>query len=158
MIPILEDNNQLSKFENFVFEEVCHFLALRLALGLQVFPISCNFSFEHFKDENFIDSLKEAADKHNVPHKLLVVELAERLLADDVNFAGMQVDELKNQGFKIAVDNFGAGYLSLRILSDISVDILKIDKRMLAACDNDKDIKSSKDGSYCKRIGYHDDL
>ena len=71
-------------FENFVFEEVCHFLALRLALGLQVFPISCNFSFEHFKDENFIDSLKEAADKHNVPHKLLVVELAERLLADDV--------------------------------------------------------------------------
>ena len=59
----------------------------------------------------------------------LVVELAERLLADDVNFAGMQVDELKNQGFKIAVDNFGAGYLSLRILSDISVDILKIDKK-----------------------------
>lgn len=144
LIPILEDNNQLSKFENFVFEEVCHFLALRLALGLQVFPISCNFSFEHFKDENFIDSLKEAADKHNVPHKLLVVELAERLLADDVNFAGMQVDELKNQGFKIAVDNFGAGYLSLRILSDISVDILKIDKRMLAACDNDKDIKIIK--------------
>ena len=40
LIPILEDNNQLSKFENFVFEEVCHFLALRLALGLQVFPIS----------------------------------------------------------------------------------------------------------------------
>ena len=113
-------------------------------MGLQVFPISCNFSFEHFKDENFIDSLKEAADKHNVPHKLLVVELAERLLADDVNFAGMQVDELKNQGFKIAVDNFGAGYLSLRILSDISVDILKIDKRMLAACDNDKDIKIIK--------------
>ena len=56
----------------------------------------------------------------------------------------MQVDELKNQGFKIAVDNFGAGYLSLRILSDISVDILKIDKRMLAACDNDKDIKIIK--------------
>ena len=59
----------------------------------------------------------------------MVVELAERLLADDVNFAWMQVDELKNQGFKIAVDNFGAGYLSLRILSDISVDILKIDKK-----------------------------
>ncbi|MCD7874962.1 MAG: EAL domain-containing protein [Acidaminococcaceae bacterium] len=144
LIPILADSNQLSKFENFVFEEICHFLALRLALGLQVFPISCNFSFEHFKDENFINSLKETADKHNVPHKLLVVELAERLLADDVNFAGMQVDELKNQGFKIAVDNFGAGYLSLRILSDISVDILKIDKRMLAACDNDKDIKIIK--------------
>ena len=123
LIPILADSNQLSKFENFVFEEICHFLALRLALGLQVFPSSC---------------------KHNVPHKLLVVELAERLLADDVNFAGMQVDELKNQGFKIAVDNFGAGYLSLRILSDISVDILKIDKRMLAACDNDKDIKIIK--------------
>ena len=30
------------------------------------------------------------------------------------------------------------------ILSDISVDILKIDKRMLAACDNDKDIKIIK--------------
>ncbi|MCD8359943.1 MAG: bifunctional diguanylate cyclase/phosphodiesterase [Acidaminococcaceae bacterium] len=144
LIPILADSNQLSKFENFVFEEICHFLALRLALGLQVFPISCNFSFEHFKDENFINSLKETADKHNVPHKLLVVELAERLLADDVNFAGMQVDELKNQGFKIAVDNFGAGYLSLRTLPDNTVYILKIDKRMLAACDNDKDIKIIK--------------
>ena len=44
LIPILADSNQLSKFENFVFEEICHFLALRLALGLQVFPISCNFS------------------------------------------------------------------------------------------------------------------
>ena len=144
LIPILEDSNQLSKFENFVFEEVCHFLALRLALGLQAFPISCNFSFDHFKDENFIDSLKYAADKHNVPHKLLIVELAERMLADDMDFATMQVDELKNQGFKIAVDNFGAGYLSMRILSDINIDILKIDKRMLAACDNDKDIKIIK--------------
>lgn len=144
LIPILEDNNQLSRFENFVFEEVCHFLALRLALGLQVFPVSCNFSFEHFKDENFINTLKEIADKHNVPHKLLVVELAERLLAEDVNLASIQVEELKNEGFKIAVDNFGAGYLSLRILSDINIDILKIDKRMIAACDNDKDIKIIK--------------
>ena len=140
LIPILEEKNQLAKFENFVFEEVCHFLALRLALGLQVFPISCNFSMEHFKDENFINSLKEVADKHNVPHKLLIVELAERFLAEDVFFASSQVEKLKNQGFKIAVDHFGAYYLSLRILSDINIDILKIDKNILSACANDKDI------------------
>lgn len=144
LIPVLADNNQLAKFENFVFDEVCHFLAVRLALGLQAFPISSNFSFEHFKDENFIDTLKAIADKHNIPHKLLVIEVTERLLADDVSYAAMQVEKLKNHGFRVSVDNFGAGYLSLRILNDLNIDVLKLDRRMLTACDNDRAIKIIK--------------
>ena len=44
--------------------------------------------------------------------KLLVVELAERLLADDVNFAGMQVDELKNQGLRLLLIILAPGIVS----------------------------------------------
>lgn len=144
ILPIFENSDYSSKAEKFIFEKICKFLSLRLALGLQVFPVSCNFSFEQFQDENFIDTLIEIADKNNVPHKLLVIELSEKWLSDDSDFAALKISELKSRGFKVAIDNFGAGYLSLRLLNDVNVDILKIDKSVLESCDSDKSVKIFK--------------
>lgn len=143
-IPFLTDQNQLIGLEKLVLETVCKFLGLRLALGLQVFPISCNFSLEHFKDENFVDNILKIADKYNVPYKLLIVELAEHLASEDVELVAIQSEKIKGKGFRVAIDNFGAGHFSLRILSEIKLDILKIDRRRLTVCDNDRDIKIVK--------------
>jgi EAL domain-containing protein (putative c-di-GMP-specific phosphodiesterase class I) len=41
------------------------------------------------------------------------------------------IESLRNEGFKIEMDDFGCGYSSLNMLADVPVDILKLDMRFI---------------------------
>lgn len=47
-----------------------------------------------------------------------------------------KVNELRKAGFKVEIDDFGAGYSSLNTLKDIDVDKLKLDMKFLSGTDN----------------------
>ena len=45
---------------------------------------------------------------------------------------------MKQSGFKIEMDDFGTGYSSLNMLSEIEVDVLKLDMRFIQDCTENK--------------------
>jgi EAL domain-containing protein (putative c-di-GMP-specific phosphodiesterase class I) len=47
------------------------------------------------------------------------------------------IAEYRRQGFKIALDDFGAGYSSLARLADMRPDIAKLDRQVIQDCDRD---------------------
>ena len=49
------------------------------------------------------------------------------------------LDALRNLGVRITIDNFGAGYLSLRHLHGFSIDKIKIDRSFIRDLPSDKD-------------------
>jgi EAL domain-containing protein (putative c-di-GMP-specific phosphodiesterase class I) len=57
----------------------------------------------------------------------LVVEITETAALDDLEECGRFVDTLRDAGCRVALDDFGAGYTSLRHLQALAVDIVKID-------------------------------
>ena len=66
----------------------------------------------------------------------LILELSESVLMADGQPAAQVLQELRGRGFRLALDDFGAGYSSLGRLRDFSVDILKMDQSFVAGIGN----------------------
>lgn len=60
----------------------------------------------------------------------LVLELTERLLTADPAAACRTLEELREWGAHLAVDDFGSGYASLAYLLELPVDVLKLDRSL----------------------------
>jgi EAL domain-containing protein (putative c-di-GMP-specific phosphodiesterase class I) len=65
----------------------------------------------------------------------VVVELAERVAAHDRNVSRAAVRSLKAQGFRVAIDDMGAGYSSLGVVADMEPDFLKFDMALVRRLD-----------------------
>ena len=65
--------------------------------------------------------------------------MTESRFADDAQVTHELFDQLRMQGVRVAMDDFGSGYSSLNMLKDIPIDVLKIDKGFLSeAMDNNR--------------------
>jgi diguanylate cyclase (GGDEF)-like protein len=65
--------------------------------------------------------------RHEFPQDRLVVELTEHQAIHDVERVRSRLDILRETGIRIAADDIGAGNAGLRLLAEISFDILKVD-------------------------------
>jgi diguanylate cyclase (GGDEF)-like protein len=130
-IPLFEKNGSITKIDLFVFNDVCKLLSQRRDEGKPLFPVSCNFSRIHFLNEDFPDKLAQTADCFCVDHSLLEIELTETVAVEDLCLVKKQLDKLHSLGFQISIDDFGSGYSSLGILSEIRFDVIKIDRSLI---------------------------
>lgn len=67
----------------------------------------------------------------------IVIEVTENFLIDHIEYAQNVLNELRQQGFLIALDDFGSGYSSIRYLAHMPVDIIKFDMSMIQALNSD---------------------
>ena len=62
-----------------------------------------------------------------MPHNVIELELTESAFFDDKKALLDTVSKLRNAGFIVSMDDFGAGYSSLNSLKELQLDVLKID-------------------------------
>ena len=60
-----------------------------------------------------------------------ILEVTENTLIGNINSASLKLSELRQQGFKVALDDFGSGYSSIRYLASMPIDIVKFDISMI---------------------------
>ena len=75
--------------------------------------------------------MEYALEKAGLPAERLVLEVTESVLLDDFASATAALHALRGLGVRIAIDDFGTGYSSLSYLSQLPVDILKVDKAFI---------------------------
>lgn len=63
--------------------------------------------------------------------------MTESAFFDDKDVLVETVKQLKDYGFRVSMDNFGAGYSSLNSLKDIPLDVLKLDGEFFRGEDDD---------------------
>ncbi|WP_165069416.1 EAL domain-containing protein [Desulfovibrio sp. ZJ200] len=127
-MPFFESNGSVTKIDLHIFEQACKALRAWQERSLPRLPISCNFSSLHFTKPDFPDRLEAIADRYNVPHACLEVEITESSLIHNPDAVCKQLVQLKNRGFMIAIDDFGSGYSSLGQLQRLMADVLKLDR------------------------------
>lgn len=71
----------------------------------------------------------------------IVIEITENILIDHIDYAQNVLNELRDKGFLIALDDFGSGYSSIRYLAHMPVDIIKFDMTMTQALNSDSKTK-----------------
>lgn len=127
-IPVLEKNFLIHKLDSFVVEEVCKIQSQRLELGRQLIPVSVNLSLEDFQAMDIVGFIDSCADRYQVPHNYIKIEITETMIHGDPESLHRQLDSLRELGFEVWLDDFGSGYSSLNVLKDYDLDLMKIDK------------------------------
>lgn len=130
-IPLFEKNGFIRELDFIIYEQVMQHIRKCLFKGMKVYPISLNVSRNHIQDNKFVSKIKELVDKYKIPIELLELEVTESMFIEDKSTLKIFIDQIKAEGFKVSIDDFGTAYSSLHILKDVDVDILKIDKGFL---------------------------
>jgi diguanylate cyclase (GGDEF)-like protein len=86
--------------------------------------------------EEFAEKVRALADKYSVPTTNVIFEITERKAIEDIMRVVSFVRELKNEGFRFAIDDFGSGYSSFYYLKYLPVDFLKIEGEFIKTLPN----------------------
>ncbi len=109
-----------------VFEQVHRFVALDQY-------VSINVGARHLRSANFVARLMELLTRHRVYPKQVQIEVTERSLFEQPEFASDLLSALRAEGVRVALDDFGTGYSSLSYLHQFPLQVLKIDRSFVEA-------------------------
>lgn len=130
-IPVLEKYNFITDLDQYIWEKVCKSLKHWLDSGHIVVPVSINVSRIDIYNFDIYTYIRDLADKYEIPHRLIKVEVTESSYAENVNIIEDIVSRLRKDGFEVLMDDFGSGYSSLNMLSTIKLDAIKMDSEFL---------------------------
>ena len=98
--------------------------------------IFINFTPITVGNQKFIRDLKKLMGKYkNIAPTQFTIEITERDSIDGMEYFIHNINLLRSLGFRIAVDDTGAGYASLNTISEIMPDIIKIDRSVIQDID-----------------------
>jgi EAL domain-containing protein (putative c-di-GMP-specific phosphodiesterase class I) len=89
--------------------------------------VAINVSTTELSQPGFAARFFDIAGTHNRTGVDLDIEITEGELLQDLTSVTETLQQLRAGGVRVAIDDFGIGYSSLSRLSDLPVDILKID-------------------------------
>lgn len=130
-IPAIERSRQIIEVDYYMYKEVFAFIRKRLDAGLKVVPISLNVSRQHMKHLEIIDYVKGLLEEYKIPTEYLEFELTETVCMEDTKNAMQFIDSFHEMGIKVSMDDFGSGFSSLNLLSEMPLDIIKLDRCFL---------------------------
>jgi EAL domain-containing protein (putative c-di-GMP-specific phosphodiesterase class I)/ActR/RegA family two-component response regulator len=90
-----------------------------------------NLHASDLDDENLRDSL---APLSGIAHRV-VLEITERASLEGITDAARQIRALKAMGFRIAVDDLGAGYAGLSSFAQLEPEVVKLDMSLVRGLD-----------------------
>ncbi|GAC1340325.1 MAG: hypothetical protein NVSMB29_09030 [Candidatus Dormibacteria bacterium] len=81
------------------------------------------------------DYLRQLADDAGLEPSEVVLEVSEKTPIDDLARLARVVAELRGHGFRIAIDDAGAGYASMLVIAELRPEFIKIDRRLISTAD-----------------------
>ncbi len=137
-IYIFEQEGFITELDKYMLHNVCKLIKRFKEKKLKELPISINFSRMHMLDENFTNEVEQIVDSYGIPHHLIEIEMTETSMIDNEEVFKQLFFDLHNKGFSLSMDDFGAGYSSLALLTELNFDVIKLDKSLLTeALDKD---------------------
>tara|TARA_B100000678_G_scaffold73806_1_gene60657 strand:- start:668 stop:2254 length:1587 start_codon:yes stop_codon:yes gene_type:complete len=101
--------------------------------------LAVNLSPLQFGDPWLVERTLQTLHLAGLPPGRLEVEITESALVAELETARTVIANFKSQGIKISLDDFGTGYASLRQLSELAFDKLKIDRSFITDIATDAD-------------------
>ena len=92
------------------------------------FQVYVNFIPRHVMAPGFVDKLRETVAAARLSPRQLVIEITERDEIENLERAASVIAELRELGFKVAIDDVGVGHSGLSQVQRLGANILKIDK------------------------------
>jgi diguanylate cyclase len=142
-LPLAEEAGLMSQLTQLVLEQALTQCAAWWANGTRL-AVSVNISSSNLLDPGFIDLVRAALRRHQVPASSLILEITETTIIRDFEGCRHVIDELRGLGLGVSIDDFGSGFTSLAYLGSLAVTELKLDRTFihgLIADGREQDVK-----------------
>ncbi len=130
-LNLFEKNGHIARVDRWVWEEVARILKKWKSMGYGERYISINTSSKDFYYMDAYKELTEITKEYDVNPASIIIEVAEDTFSDQMKYQPEIFSHLSAAGFKIGIDNFGSGDLSVNLLYDMRVDVVKLDRGFL---------------------------
>lgn len=140
-LPILEREGFILKLDFYVYKKVFEFIQQQIDCGNKTVPVSVNMSRMHLNTPEFIHNFTGLFSQFHISSSCIEVEVIERATGMSDMLLRNVTKQLQQQGFRVAMDDFGSGESSLNMLHTIPVDVLKLDKDFLYEAETSPDSK-----------------
>ena len=126
-IPLFEDNGLIRELDTYVWKTAAaHIRKWKEKFCFSV-PVSVNVSRVDMYDPNLISEILGILDENGLTPKDIFLEITESAYTEESEQIIEMVKQLRNLGFLIEMDDFGSGYSSLNMISELPIDALKLD-------------------------------
>jgi predicted signal transduction protein with EAL and GGDEF domain len=138
-IPILERSGLIDEVGLWVLNAACREARAWEEAGLIGLKMAVNLSARQFRDPALNTIIIRTLERHRLAPGALEVELTETAAMEDADRTRRLVEELRDLGLSVAIDDFGAGYSSLSYLKNLPFSKLKIDREFVSNVDQRRD-------------------
>ncbi|MFC4932657.1 diguanylate cyclase [Massilia sp. GCM10023247] len=126
-IPLAEETGMIVPIGDWVLRTACAQNRAWRDAGLPGVKTAVNLSARQLRVPKIAARVMEIVGASGLPCGCLDLEITEGVLIDDLEANRKVLGELRAAGVLVSIDDFGTGYSSLNYLSELPVDILKMD-------------------------------
>jgi diguanylate cyclase (GGDEF)-like protein len=133
LISLAEETNLLFPLSEWILQTACQQNKLWQQLGLVKVPVTVNLSPRQLLQPDFFQIVTRILQETGLEAQWLELEITEEAIAHHINAARQILENLRQIGVRIALDNFGAGNCSLSYLQSFPLQTLKTDRSAIAS-------------------------
>jgi c-di-GMP phosphodiesterase len=126
-IPLAETSGRIETMTWQIMETALKELHPRLRDD-KYFKVSVNIVPRHLMSDGFVETLRRVVAGSKVSARQVVLEITERTELPDLNKAALVVKQLREFGFRVAMDDVGVGHSGLSQMKGLGANTIKIDK------------------------------
>ncbi|MGZ4767419.1 MAG: putative bifunctional diguanylate cyclase/phosphodiesterase [Ilumatobacteraceae bacterium] len=132
-IPLAEQSGVIIPIGAWAIEQAC-----MSAMGWadDSMFVTVNVSRVQLREPSFVDGTRRALRLSGLPADRLVVDITESTLSDDRDDASEQLRELRGDGIRTALDDYGTDRSSLASVQRLPLDIIKIDHEIVQSIED----------------------
>lgn len=139
-IPIIENAHMIDVVGRWGVEQAVH-ACVRTLTYIPDFYLTVNVSLQQLNDAELTDFIHQTLLKYNLDGSHIVLELTESCMDNQPKKLDEFVEFCNDENIRIALDDFGSGYSSLRVLLRYPSSIIKLDRSLLLEmCDSHEKI------------------
>jgi diguanylate cyclase (GGDEF)-like protein len=150
-IPIAEETDFITRLGRFVLNRACQAAAewpSHVRIAVNVSPVQ-------FRSDSLVNDIREALAKSGLAPSRLEIEVTETSLLSATKEIHNILQEIRSQGVRIVIDDFGTGCTGLSYLTSFRFDKLKIDRKFVQDLHERQDCRAivSAIVNLCKEVG-----
>ena len=130
-IEVFEKTGLIYWLDRFIWELAVQKLARWQQEGRSDLYISVNISTKDFYYMNVYETITALVEKYRIIPSTLKLEITETAIMTGTAGELDMIEQFREYGFQVEIDDFGSGYSSFNTLKDMDVDVLKIDMGFL---------------------------
>ncbi|MBP5328487.1 MAG: EAL domain-containing protein [Spirochaetaceae bacterium] len=130
-IPQSEQNGDIVRIGEIVLKKVCLFIKETELVKYGINKVNVNLSITQCMQDNIVNRLISIIDSYSLPHELFRFEITESMIAKNEKLLVSVMNQFTNQGFELALDDYGTGYSNTARMMQYNYSEIKFDKSLI---------------------------